>query len=41
MMGTWLQSEQADKDLAQARREKFFGTGRYSTTGGAVMEPIR
>ncbi|RUV84306.1 P-type conjugative transfer protein TrbJ [Mesorhizobium sp.] len=41
MMGTWLQSEQADKDLAQARREKFFGTGRYSTSGGAVMEPIR
>ncbi|PSJ51342.1 P-type conjugative transfer protein TrbJ [Pseudaminobacter soli (ex Li et al. 2025)] len=23
MMGTWLQSEQADKDLAQARREEF------------------
>ncbi|RWJ45264.1 MAG: P-type conjugative transfer protein TrbJ [Mesorhizobium sp.] len=41
MMGTWLQSEQANKDLAQARREKFFGTGRYSTSGGAVMEPIR
>ncbi|RUV42769.1 P-type conjugative transfer protein TrbJ, partial [Mesorhizobium sp. M5C.F.Ca.IN.020.29.1.1] len=41
MMGTWLQSEQADKDLAQARREHFFGTGRYSTSGGAVMEPIR
>ncbi len=24
MMGTWLQTEQTDKDLAQARREKFF-----------------
>ena len=24
MMGTWFQSEQTQKDLAQARREKFF-----------------
>lgn len=41
MMGTWLESEQTDKDLSQARREQFFGTGSYSTSGGAVMEPIK
>ncbi|MCW0021377.1 P-type conjugative transfer protein TrbJ [Rhizobium sp. BT-226] len=37
MMGTWLQSEQTDKDLAQARREKFFGATAPSTSGGQKM----
>jgi P-type conjugative transfer protein TrbJ len=37
MMGTWYQSEQADKDLAQARREKFFGGTVPSTSGGQKM----
>lgn len=39
MMGTWLQSEQADKDLAQARREKFFNATAPSVRGGQTMEP--
>ena len=39
MMGTWFQSEQADKDLAQARREKFFNTTPPSVRGGQSMEP--
>ncbi|GLS34918.1 conjugal transfer protein TrbJ [Mesorhizobium tianshanense] len=39
MMGTWYQSEQADKDLAQARREDFFNSTAPSTTGGQTMEP--
>ena len=38
MMGTWLQSEQTDKDLAQARREKFFTGTAPSTSGGQKME---
>ncbi|NRP75590.1 hypothetical protein ILFOPFJJ_06513 [Ensifer psoraleae] len=38
MMGTWLQTEQSDKDLAQARREKFFGATAPSTSGGEKME---
>jgi len=38
MMGTWLQTEQSDKDLAQARREKFFGTTAPSTSGGEKMK---
>jgi P-type conjugative transfer protein TrbJ len=38
MMGTWLQSEQTDKDLAQARREKFFGSTAPSTSGGERMK---
>lgn len=38
MMGTWLQSEQTDKDLAQARREKFFAGSAPSTSGGQKME---
>lgn len=38
MMGTWLQSEQTDKDLAQARREEFFGATAPSTTGGEKMK---
>jgi P-type conjugative transfer protein TrbJ len=37
MMGTWLQSEQTDKDLAQARREKFFSATTPSTSGGEKM----
>ena len=37
MMGTWLQSEQTDKDLAQARREKFFSATAPSTSGGQKM----
>ncbi len=39
MMGTWLQTEQTDKDLAQARRETFFNSTAPSTTGGQMMEP--
>lgn len=39
MMGTWLQSEQADKDLAQARRENFFNATAPSVRGGQTMEP--
>lgn len=39
MAGTWYQSEQADKDLAQARREEFFRSTAPSTTGGQPMEP--
>ena len=39
MMGTWFQSEQTDKDLAQARREKFFNTMPPSVRGGQSMEP--
>jgi P-type conjugative transfer protein TrbJ len=39
MMGTWYQSEQTDKDLAQARREKFFAAGVKSIPEGQKMEP--
>jgi conjugal transfer/entry exclusion protein len=38
MMGTWLQSEQTDKDLAQARRKEFFGGAAPSTSGGEKMK---
>mgnify|MGYP003651163008 CR=1 FL=1 len=37
MMGTWLQSEQSDKDLAQKRREEFFKSTAPSTSGGERM----
>jgi conjugal transfer/entry exclusion protein len=37
MMGTWLQSSQTDKDLAQARRENFFSATAPSTSGGEKM----
>jgi type IV secretion system protein TrbJ len=37
MMGTWYQSEQTDKDLAQARREEFFKAAAPSTSGGQKM----
>lgn len=39
MMATWYQSEQAEKDLAQARREEFFKATAPSTTGGQEMKP--
>lgn len=39
MMGTWLQSEQADKDLAQVRREQFFNATTPGVRGGQTMEP--
>lgn len=39
MMGTWYQSEQAAKDLAQTRREEFFSSTAPSTSGGQMMEP--
>ena len=39
MMGTWYQSEQAAKDLAQNRREEFFKSTTPSTSGGQEMEP--
>lgn len=40
MMGTWLQSEQAERDLAQARREEFFKrTESPSTTDGQQFRP--
>ncbi|KAA3448156.1 P-type conjugative transfer protein TrbJ [Mesorhizobium sp. SARCC-RB16n] len=39
MMGTWYQSEQAGKDLAQARREKFFNAEVKSIPEGQKMEP--
>ncbi|CZT37600.1 P-type conjugative transfer protein TrbJ [Rhizobium sp. 9140] len=39
MMGTWLQSEQTDKDLAQARREKFFNADTSAVPDGQKMEP--
>ncbi|WP_421361740.1 P-type conjugative transfer protein TrbJ [Agrobacterium rosae] len=39
MMGTWFQSEQAQKDLAQARREQFFSGSEHNIRGGQTMEP--
>lgn len=39
MMGTWLQTEQTDKDLAQARREKFFNAEVKSIPEGQKLEP--
>jgi P-type conjugative transfer protein TrbJ len=39
MMGTWFQSEQGQKDLAQARREKFFSGSEHDIRGGQTMEP--
>jgi type IV secretion system protein TrbJ len=38
LMGTWLQSEQTDRDLAQARREKFFESIAPPTSGGERMK---
>ena len=39
MMGTWYQSEQAQKDLAQARREHFFSGTERDIRSGQTMEP--
>lgn len=39
MMGTWYQSEQAGKDLAQARREQFFSGTERDIRSGQTMEP--
>ncbi|WCK69574.1 P-type conjugative transfer protein TrbJ [Agrobacterium tumefaciens] len=39
MMGTWFQSEQAQKDLAQVRREQFFNAPTNDIRGGQTMEP--
>lgn len=39
MLATWYQSEQAEKDLAQTRREEFFNSDAPATTGGQEMEP--
>ena len=39
MMGTWFQSEQAQKDLAQARREQFFSGTERDIRSGQTMEP--
>jgi P-type conjugative transfer protein TrbJ len=39
MMGTWLQTNQTDRDLAQARREQFFRATIPPMTGGRTMEP--
>jgi type IV secretion system protein TrbJ len=39
MTATWLQSEQTDKDLAQARREKFFAPANRGVPNGQTMEP--
>lgn len=39
MMGTWYQSEQAAKDLAQQKREAFFSSTPPSTSGGQKMQP--
>ncbi|MAM93404.1 P-type conjugative transfer protein TrbJ [Parvibaculum indicum] len=39
MMGTWFQSKQSDKDLAQARREQFFNAPVNNIRGGETMEP--
>lgn len=39
MMGTWFQSEQAQKDLAQVRREQFFNAPNTDIRNGQMMEP--
>lgn len=39
MMGIWYQSQQANKDLAQARRAAFFNATAPSTNGPDTMEP--
>lgn len=39
MMGTWHQSEQAAKDLAQSRRDEFFDSAAPPTSGGQPIEP--
>ncbi|TWF47601.1 P-type conjugative transfer protein TrbJ [Neorhizobium alkalisoli] len=39
LIGTWLQSEQTQKDLAQARRETFFNADTQPVPAGQKMEP--
>lgn len=39
MFATWIQSEQAAKDLAQTRREDFFETTPPAIGNGQAMEP--
>lgn len=39
MMAAWFQSDQADKDLAQLRRERFFNAAQPGVRGGQAMEP--
>ncbi len=39
MMATWYQSEQAEKDLSQARRQEFFKSTAPSTSVGQEMRP--
>ncbi|MBW0367877.1 P-type conjugative transfer protein TrbJ [Ensifer adhaerens] len=39
MIGTWLQSEQTNKDLAQGRRERFFNAPVSDIPEGQKMEP--
>ena len=39
MMATWYQSEQAEKDLSQARRQEFFKSTAPSMSGGQDMRP--
>lgn len=39
MVGTWYQADQAQKDLAQARREQFFNAPVNGVRGGQTMEP--
>lgn len=39
MMGTWYQSEQTDKDLAQVRRQRFFAADVKPIPEGQQMEP--
>lgn len=39
LMSTWYQSEQAQKDLAQARRQQFFSATMRDIRGGQTMEP--
>ena len=39
MMGTWYQSQQAQKDVAQAAKEDFFKEVSPSTSGGQTMAP--
>jgi P-type conjugative transfer protein TrbJ len=38
LMGTWLQTKQTDRDLAQARREQFFKSTAPPTSGGKKMQ---
>ena len=39
MMSTWYQGEQTDRDLSQARRERFFNAPDLSIPDGQMLEP--